>query len=133
MLGTHPFTCIIARTTGSGKSTFCVRFLQNLSSLCKEERFKGGILLCFSERTSIPTGELDALNVNIRYHERVPMDFKNTRGVTFQFILDDLLNDAYSSGLVWIYLRMAVINIISASSLSRRTYSISPTIIATFH
>jgi len=44
--------------------------------------------------------ELDALNLNIRYHEGVPMDFKNTRGEPCLFILDDLLNDAYSSGLV---------------------------------
>ena len=48
---------------------------------------------CFSERTSIPTGELDALNLNIRYHEGVPVDFKNTRGEPCLFILDDLLND----------------------------------------
>ena len=96
----HPFTCIIAGSTGSGKSTFCVRFLQNLNSVCTEQRFKGGILWCFSERTSIPTGEFDALNLNIRYHESVPVGFKNTRGGPCLFILDDLLNDAYSSGLV---------------------------------
>jgi len=29
----YPFTCIIAGPTGSGKSTFCVRFLQKLSSV----------------------------------------------------------------------------------------------------
>jgi len=59
--------------------------------------FKGGILWCFSERTSIPTRELDALNLNIRYHEGVPVEFKNTRGEPCLFILDDMLNDAYSS------------------------------------
>ena len=51
----HPFTYIIAGHTGSCKSTFFMRFLQNLSSLCTGQRFKGGILWCFSERTSIPT------------------------------------------------------------------------------
>ena len=77
-----------------------MRFLQILISLCTEQRFKGGILWCFSERTSIPTEELDALNLNIRYHECVPVDLKNTRDGPCLFILDDLLNDVYSSGLV---------------------------------
>ena len=77
-----------------------LRALFRVSQLCTEQRFEGGILWCFNERTSIPTGELDALNLNIRYHERVPVDFKNTRGEPCLFILDDLLNDAYCSGLV---------------------------------
>jgi len=78
-----------------------VRFLQTLRSLCTEHRFKGEILWCFSERTSIPTKDLDALNLNIRYHEGVPVDFKNPRGEPCLFILDDLLNDTYSSGRVY--------------------------------
>ena len=56
--------------------------------------------MCFSEPTSIPTRELEALNLNILYHEDVPVDFKNKRGEPCLFILDDLLNYAYSSGLV---------------------------------
>ena len=96
----QPFTCIIAGPTGTGKSTFCVCFLQNLNPPCTEQRFKGGILWCFTERTSIPTEELKDLNLNIPYYEGVPVDFKNPRGETCLFILDDLLNDAYSSGLV---------------------------------
>ena len=95
----HPFACIIAGPTRSGKSKFCVRFLNNHSSFCTE-RFKGGNSWCFSERTSIPTGEMDALNLNIRYDEGKPVDFKNKRGEPCLFILDDLLNDAHSSGLV---------------------------------
>jgi len=39
--------------------------------------------------------------VNIRYHEGVPVDFKTPRGEPCLFILDDLLNDAYSSVLVF--------------------------------
>jgi len=82
---------------GSGRSTFCVWFLQKLRSLCTEHRFEGGILWCFSEWNSIPTKELDAWNLNICYHEWVPVDFKNP----CLFILDDLLNDAHSSGHVF--------------------------------
>jgi len=29
----HPFTCIIGGTIESGKSTFCIRFLQNLDTV----------------------------------------------------------------------------------------------------
>jgi len=36
----HPFTCIIGVPTGSGKS-FCIRFLQNLDTLCTEPDFPG--------------------------------------------------------------------------------------------
>jgi pantothenate kinase-related protein Tda10 len=32
----HPFTCIVSGPNGSGKSAFCIRFLQNLDSLCKK-------------------------------------------------------------------------------------------------
>jgi len=95
----HPFTCIIAGPTGSGRSTFSVRFLENLSSYTKK-RFHRGILWSFSERASITTKNLYALNLNIRYHEGVPVDFKNPRGEPCLFILDDLLNDAYSNGRV---------------------------------
>ena len=73
-----------------------MRFLQNLVFLCTERKFEGGLLWCFSERTSIPTKELDALNLNMRYHEGVPVEFKNPGGKPCLFILDDLLNDAYS-------------------------------------
>jgi hypothetical protein len=38
----NPFTCIIGGPTG--KSTFCIRFLQNLDTLCTEPDFPGGII-----------------------------------------------------------------------------------------
>ena len=78
-----------------------MRFLQNFSSLCTEQRIKGGILCCYSERASIPTTDFDALNWNILYHEGVPVDFKKPRSEPCLFILDVLLNDAYSSGRVY--------------------------------
>ena len=94
------FTCIIAGPMWSGMSIFCVRFLENISSLCTEHTFKGGVLWCFSERASINTKDQDALYLNIHYHEGEPVDFKNPRGEPCLLLLDDLLNDAYSSGSV---------------------------------
>jgi hypothetical protein len=86
----HPFTCIISGPTGSGKTAFCVRFLENLDSLCTERHFGGGIFWCFSEKSAVPD-----LTRNVRFHEGVP-DFTNESGRPCLFILDDLLNDVYS-------------------------------------
>jgi hypothetical protein len=50
----HPCTCIISGPTGSGKSNFCIRFLQHLDSLCTETKFAGGIVWCFPADSSQP-------------------------------------------------------------------------------
>ena len=42
----RPFTFIISGTSGSGKSSFCIKLLQNLESLSTETRFEGDILWC---------------------------------------------------------------------------------------
>ena len=93
----HPFTCIISRPSGSGKSSFCVRFLQNLDALCTERDFDGGVIWCYSEKTAVqsPT-ELPKKN-NVHFNEGVSTDFfENARGRPCLVILDDLLNDVYS-------------------------------------
>jgi GTPase SAR1 family protein len=87
-----PFTCIISGPSGSGKSSFCIRLLQNLKSLCTESRFDGGIIWCYSEKTAVPS----QLGENVRFHEGVPDNFDNARGRPCLVILDDLLNDVYS-------------------------------------
>jgi hypothetical protein len=40
----HPFTAIVGCPTSSGKTSFTLRFLQNLATLCTELNFAGGIL-----------------------------------------------------------------------------------------
>ena len=54
----HLFTCIIAGPTGSGKTSFVIKLLQNLKSLCTESRFEGGIIWCYSEETAVPSKQL---------------------------------------------------------------------------
>jgi ABC-type phosphate transport system ATPase subunit len=73
----HPFTAIISEPTGSGKSSFCVRFLQKLKSLCTEQNFDGGIIWCYSERTAVPDRELSKISNNIRLNKGVPETFKS--------------------------------------------------------
>jgi ABC-type dipeptide/oligopeptide/nickel transport system ATPase component len=91
----HPFTSIISGPKGSGKSTFCIRLLQNLKLLCPEQEFNGGIFWCFGERTAFPDRELSELNNTIRVHKGVTENFENKNGKPCLIILDDLLYVAY--------------------------------------
>lgn len=96
----HPFTCIIGGPTGSGKSSFCIRFLQNLDTLCTEPDFPGGIVWCYSERSAVPGKELAGLrNKKVQVHEGVPENFENAAAEPCLFVLDDLLNQVYSQAV----------------------------------
>jgi ABC-type phosphate transport system ATPase subunit len=66
-----PFICIISGPSGSGKSSFCIRLLQNLKFLCTESRFDGGIIWFYSEKTTVPSH----LGENVRFNEGVPDNF----------------------------------------------------------
>jgi hypothetical protein len=92
----HLFTCIIGGPTGLGKSTFCIRFLENLDTFCTEPDFRGGIIWCYREQSAVPHHQLTALNKNVQIRESLPEKFENTEGLPCLFILDDLLNEVYS-------------------------------------
>jgi ABC-type iron transport system FetAB ATPase subunit len=76
----HPFTCIVSGPTGSGKSSFTLRLVQHLDSLCTELNFSGGIIWSYSEKSAVPRQELATLHENISFHEAVPQNFGNDRG-----------------------------------------------------
>jgi ABC-type lipoprotein export system ATPase subunit len=63
----HPFTSIISGPTGSGKSTFCIRLLQNRKLLCTEQEFNGGTFWCFCEKAAVPDRELSELKAPFVY------------------------------------------------------------------
>ena len=92
----HPFTCIVLGPTGSGKTSFGLKILQNLASLCTESKFRGGIIWCYSEVTAVPREKLGKLGTSIQYQEGLPENFGNAQGETSLIILDYLLNEVYS-------------------------------------
>jgi DNA replication protein DnaC len=94
----HPFTSIISGPTGSGKTTFCVKFLENLDNQCAETEFSGGIS-CYSEKTAVPFKELVNLKKNIHNQEGLPDNFGDAQGKPSLLIMDDLLNHVYSEAV----------------------------------
>ena len=89
----HPFTCIISGPSGSGKSSFSIKLLQNLGSLSTETEFDGGILWCYGESNAVPSVDVGR---NVQFHEGVPDNFANADNKPRLIILDVLLNEAYS-------------------------------------
>jgi predicted ABC-type ATPase len=61
----NPFTLIISGPKGSGKSSFCIKSLQNLDSVCSERDFDGGIIWCYSEKNAVPAQQLAGLRKKI--------------------------------------------------------------------
>ena len=90
----HPFSCIVSGHCGSGKSSFVIRFLQNLDYLCTEPTFAGGIVWYNGEKSAVPSRH--NLPANVRYNEGVPKDFVSANGEPCLVILDDLLTVVYS-------------------------------------
>jgi ABC-type dipeptide/oligopeptide/nickel transport system ATPase subunit len=91
----HPFSCIIAGKSGSGKSSFCIKLLQNFESQGTEPVFAGGILWCYGEKCAKPSPQ-SFIGKSIQYFEGVPEDFKNEGGKPALIILDDLYTEVYS-------------------------------------
>ena len=92
----HHFTCIVSGPSGSGKSSFTLRLLQHLESLCTEPDFRGGIIWCYSEKSAVPRQKLVAIRKNVSFREGVPQNFGDGHGRPCLIIFDDLLNEVYS-------------------------------------
>jgi len=86
----------VSGPSGSGKSSFTLRLLQHLDSLCTEPNFSGGIIWCYSEKSAVPPEKLTSLHKNVSFHEGVPQNFGDDHGRPCLIILDDLLNEVYS-------------------------------------
>jgi len=97
----HPFSCIVSGLSGSGKTSFVIRFLENLRHLCTEPKFAGGVVWCYGEKSAVPSD----LPANIRIHEGVPEDFGSANSEPSRVILDDLLTDVYSKQVCELFTR----------------------------
>jgi len=65
----HPFTCIVSGPSGSVMSSFTLRLVQHLDSLCTEHNFSGGIIWWYSEKYAVPLEKLAFLHKNVSFHE----------------------------------------------------------------
>jgi hypothetical protein len=88
----HLFSCLVSGPSGPGKTSFCIRLLQNLDSLCTESKFEGGVIWCYSERNAVPSRK--QLPANVGFNVGVPEHFDDCHRPCL-VILDDLLREAY--------------------------------------
>ena len=89
----QPFTCIISCPRGSGKSSFSIKWLQNLKSLSTETKLDGSIQWCYGESNSVTSVDVGR---KLQFHEGVPDNFVNVGNKSCLIILDDLFSEAYS-------------------------------------
>ena len=85
----YPFSCIVIETSGSGKASFCIHFLQ--------------IVGCYGEKSAVLSRY--QLPANVRINEGVPEDFGNANGEPCLVILNDSLNDVYSKQVCELFTR----------------------------
>jgi len=88
---------------GSGNTSFCIRFVQNVDYLCTEQKFGGGIVWCYGEKTAVPPRQ--HLPANISFNESVLDEVGNVLVERCLVILDYLLNDVYSKQVCELFTR----------------------------
>jgi len=91
----HTFTCLLSGPSSSGKSSFCISFLQNLESLCTLDTFDGGVIWCYSKKSAETYRQLDVTKFFL-FKEGVPAYFGKAKNKQCPIILDVVLNEAYS-------------------------------------
>ena len=101
----HPFPFIVRGPSGSGNSSFCIRFLEKLDAICTERKIGEWIVWCYGEKSAVPSLQQQQLSANICFSEGVTDDLCNAHGQLFLLILDDLLNDVYSNQVCDLFTR----------------------------
>ena len=88
-----PFTWIVSGLSGSGKSSFWIKLLQNLESQFTKTKFEGCILWFYGEKSAVLSVDV---GWSIKFNEIVPAYFTNEGSKPCLIILEDLLNEVYS-------------------------------------
>ena len=123
----HPFTCIVAGPTGSRKTRFVTKLLQNRDTQCTESRFKGGIIWCYSIETAVPSQQLNKLGLNITYQEGLSETYSNARAIRRLSFLTTSYNRCIANTCVICSLKVVSTEIL-VLYFSRRTFSPSRTL-----
>ena len=99
----HHISCLVSGPSGSGKSSYCIRFLRNLLALCTECTFSGGIIWCYVRVAPSP---IDSWPGRIAFvFTKECQQTLRTVGKTVPHILDDLLNEAYSNDVCDLFMK----------------------------
>lgn len=83
----HPFTCLIAGPTGSGKTTFVKRFIENIRQMMNSPPDR--ILWCYGEFQTM-YGFID----KVEFHEGLPNLEELDSSVNNLIVIDDLMSEA---------------------------------------
>ena len=115
----HSFACSISGSSGSGKSSFCMKLLQNLESLSTETKFDGGSLWSCGEKNAVLSVDVGR---RIQFHEGVPEYFTNARRKPRLIILDDLMNEVYSEDVCSLFTKGSLYRNISVILITQNLF-----------
>ena len=115
-----PFSCIVCGTNGSDKSSICIRFVQKFDALCTKWKFGVGIVLCYSEKSTVPLRK--QLPANFSFNEGVHEEICNSHDEPYLVILDDLLNNVYFKQVCDLFTRSRHHRTISVIMITRNLF-----------